>query len=273
MNQQPQTENKKHTLRNDSLLVCSMLAIYGVCILGFIGATLWGLDRRSTRISAHATSTAFAVATQNANATATMVARPTEQAKYAIVDPFNDNSEYWMTESSDDEFMVGAIAIQGGVYAWNMREVKQPFVYWANFRKNRPFEDFDVYVDSKIITSDGKPGDFCSGFVFRNVSYDLEEGTYTFSVCSDSYFKVEYYEKEKWNTISDWTYSRAIQRADWNRLEVSARGDHFSFIINNEVVFEMTDDRLSKGGIGLLVEVNEAEPVKIWFDNFGLQSR
>jgi hypothetical protein len=134
-------------------------------------------------------------------------------------------------------------------------------------------EDFDVYVDTKIKTADGIPMDACSGFIFRTASLDWEAGTYTFSVCNDSYFDVDYYEQGEWDVISDWTYSESIRVEEWNRLGVSARGSHFTFLINNEIIFEMTDDRQAKGGLGLLIEVNEEKPVSIWFDNFGLQRR
>jgi hypothetical protein len=271
MGEQQQAENKKQFLRNDSLLVCSMLAVYGVCILGLIGATLWGLDCRSRRISADATSTARAVATQNANATATMVARPTEQAEYGFVDLFDDNSGDWFEESVNDEFMVGSIAIEDGLYAWNIREVKQTFVYWADFRGGKPVEDFDVYVDFKV--DDASPDNVCGGFVFRMASAGWEQGAYIFSVCNNSYFSVNYYKQGKWTIISDWRYSNVIQSSDWNRIEISARGDHFTFIINNKVVSEMTDDRHLKGSLALLVEIDETKPATIWFDNFGFQTR
>ena len=273
MGAQQQAENKKQFLRNDSLLVCSMLAIYGVCILGLIGATLWGLDRRSRQIAREATSTAFAFATEKANATATVVARTTEQAQYDFIDPFIDNVGFWSPGTIDDEYMVGTKAIQGGIYRWDIKEVKQPFVHRDNFRKGYWFEDFDIYIDSQVKVADGTSSAICSGFVFRTNSFYWDAEAYIFSVCNNSYFDIYYYKQGEREDISGQKYSSAIQNYDWNRLEVSARGDHFSFIINNEIVFEVTDDRLSRGGIALLIEVNEAEPVTIWFDNFGLQSR
>lgn len=271
MEQQVSAQDKKGFLQNDRLLVCSMLAFYGICILGLISVAFWGLDRRSKAISTNATSTAFAVATEQANATATIVARSTEQAQYEFIEPFNNNREYWLKELADDEYMSGRITINGGVYQWNIREVKQPFVYWSEFHRGNWVRDFDVYVDSKV--AHGQLGDACSGFVFRTASVDWEKGAYTFSVCNNSYFEVYYYEQGEWQPILERTHSDAIENTDWNRLGISARGDHFTFMINNEVVFEMTDDRQKIGGLGLLVEVNETNPVDIWFDNFGYQRR
>jgi hypothetical protein len=84
---------------------------------------------------------------------------------------------------------------------------------------------------------------------------------------------VSYYEQGEWEPMSGYMYSDVVRNGDWNRLEVGARGDHFTFTINHTVVYETTDDRQPIGGLALLVEVNETNPVTIWFDNFGFQSR
>ncbi len=267
-------EDKNSFLQNDRKLVCSMLVVYGLCIVGLVAATIWGLDRRNKAISVNATSTAFAQATQQANATVTAIAHATEQAQYEFIDPFNNTAEEWREwriESLNYEYVNGSISITRGVYLWNIQEVKEPFSYWASFRQNEEFEDFDVYVDSKIV--DSTQGSACSGFIFRTASIDREKGTYTFSICSDATFYVYYYKEEKWDPILRGRYSNAIRNSDWNRLEIQARGNDFNFAINNEVVFKMTDERLPKGGLGLYIEVHEKKPASISFDNFGFQSR
>ncbi|HSB00036.1 MAG TPA: family 16 glycoside hydrolase [Anaerolineales bacterium] len=278
-------EEKKSFLQNDRLLVCGMLVIYGVCILGVVGATLWSLDRRSKTIAAHATATAFALPTEQANATSTafalatqqtnvavtVIARKTEQAQYELVDPFDNNHENWWVRIVDDENMRGSVKIIGGAYLWDIQKVKQPFIDSSVFHQLERVEDFDVYVDSKIVAEHS--GDACSGLVFRLASFDWEQGAYTFSVCRDSTFNVYYYQEGEWESIVRHTYSSAIRNSEWNRLEISARGDNFTFLINHEVVFEMTDDRQPRGGLALYIDVNQESPLSISFDNFGLQTR
>lgn len=259
MDLQPTAPDTRTILRRDILFACSMVLVFCLFITGTITAVLWGSSHAQKLISS--------------SATATAAAHRTEQANYQFIDTFDGNDEYWLTESSDDEFSKQSISINGGVYLWDIMEVKQPFLHWSNFHGASRVEDFDIYVDSKIKPADNTPGDFCSGFVFRTASADWEEGAYTFSVCNDSFFDVEYYQQGDWEPISDWTYSESIQVSEWNRLEVSARGSHFTFIINDEIVFEMTDDRLPQGGLGLLIEVSEERPVSIWFDNFGYEER
>ena len=259
MTQQTARTDKSKVWRGDILFTCSML--FACCILftGMMTAPFWEFAERQQILSA--------------NATATGIAHATEQADYAFIDPFNTNTEYWRSTAPDREYANGSISIRGGIYMWEFREVKQPFLDWAPYRMGNWMEDFDVYVDTKIKTADGIPMEACSGFIFRTASLDWESGTYTFSVCNDSYFDVDYYEQGEWDVISDWTYSESIRVEEWNRLGVSARGSHFTFLINNEIVFDMTDERQAKGGLGLLIEVNEEKPVSIWFDNFGLQRR
>lgn len=271
MTQPPTMEQPKSFFRNDRKLVCSMLVIYGLCILGGIAAVVWGLNGRRLALSNSATSTAQAAAIEQVQGTATVAARRTEQAQYKFIDPFNNNNAYWLTESSNDEYMSGSIAINGGIYAWNIQQVKQPFIYWSDFRGGTKYEDFDVYVDTKV--SDAAPGDACSGFIFRTASADWEEGTYTFSICNNSTFIVDYYEQGEWEMFANSLYSASIRNEDWNRMEIQARGSDFRFFINDEVVYEMKDDRQPTGGLGLFIEVNKTRPVSIWFDNFGFQMR
>ena len=189
-----------------------------------------------------------------------------------MVDDFSDNDEHWPIETVEDEYMDGSLAVKDGLYVWDIQKVKQPFVYWANFRSGYGVaEEFDLYVDSKIASVGS--GEVCSGFVFRTASLDWEEGGYTFAVCNNSYFDINYYEKGEWTAISDFTSSTSIRSDDWNRLGIRARGNHYTFFINNEKVYEMTDNRLVRGGLALLVDVGETDSVSIWFDNFGFQSR
>lgn len=293
MAQQTPVQTKKSLYPKDLLIVCSVLTLFGICALCLTGGAAWGWGQRNKAMSANATSTASGLATlqayatgtavvrlaeqasltEQANLTATALALPTEQPEHTFVDNFDDNDEDWLTETTNDEYMRGSIAIRGGLYVWEMREVKQPFVYWSNFNRVKQIEDFDMYVDTKIAGE--APGDACSGFVFRTASLDWEKGAYTFSVCSDAYFSVDYYEKGNWDPI-DWGEADAFKPNDWNRLEIRARADHFTFLVNDEVILETTDDRLAKGGLALLVEAKEQRsphPLTIWFDNFGFQNR
>lgn len=269
MNQQPETKDEQRVWKKDCLFACSMFMVFGVFLFGLIAAPLWEYDQRQKIMSANATSTANAVTTQRANSTATAVAHTTEQLEYSVIDPFDNNIRGWRTANVNDEYAVASIAISTGVYEWDIQEVKQPFSNWAVFPGRSSIEDFDTYVDFKI--SGGSPDSVCSGFVFRMASPDWEQGAYILIVCNNSNFSIYHYKQEEWDTLSKPRYTDVFHKDDWNRLEISARGDRFTFILNNETISELADDRQPMGSLALLIEINEDRPSTVWFDNFGFQ--
>lgn len=271
MTQPPTSTDRKRVLRKDFWFTCSMMLVVCIFVSALIAMPIWEGNERQSILSANATGTAGVEGTQQAHVTTTAVARITEQAQFNLIDTFDNNDEHWGTDSIDDEYMTGTVSIKEGMYLWNIGEVKQPFIHWENARRGYWFKDYDVYVDSKVAIADGTKSDVCSGFVFRIASFDWERGAYTFSVCNDSYFNVEFYQRGEWENISDWTYSDAIQNYGWNRLGLSAQGDHFTFFINNEIVYEMTDWRATNGGLALFIDVNDEKPASVWFDNFGFR--
>jgi hypothetical protein len=268
MDDQSMNENKKSFWQNDKLLVCSMLSFYGLCIIGLIAGTFVWLGQRNQEISVNATSTAQAVVTQQANATATAIVRATEQAKFGFVERFDSNKQLWRAGQENNEYWKGEIKIADGIYTWDIKEAKDNFISWSDFPFNNDMDNFHVYVDTKLIANN--PGDVCSGFLFRVAEEDWDKGGYYFSLCNDSTATVSYHtEKDGWENITRLYDLEHIN--EWNRLEVIGRDSHFEFFINGEQVYEMDDDRQSLGGLALVIEVNEKVPVKVLFDNFGLQ--
>jgi hypothetical protein len=247
-----------------------MLVVYGLCILGAIAATFWGLNQRQLNISANATSTAFALATQRAKVTATVIAHMTKQAVYEFVERFDDNENNWRRQQENSEYWYGYTTIEDGVYVWKVKETKDGFISWSDFSLDDRIGDFDVYVDTKIV--EGKLGDVCSGILFRISPVSSSNGYYYFGLCNNSIVKISYHTKaDGWERIATTPYYRAFQ--DWNRLEIKGRDSHFTFLVNHEQVYEMDDDRQSVGGLALVIELHEKNPAEILFDNFGFQSR
>lgn len=273
MNQRPPAEDKQQFLRNDRNLVCSLLVIYGICILGLMGATLLGLGLRSRRISARATSTAFALATQHTNMTATAIVRSTEQAQYEFIDRFETSqAAQWLTGVQDSEYWSGYRYIRNGVYEWGVDEVKKDFISWADFDQVQILSpDFDMYVDTKV--AEGGIGEVCSGLMFRTSRQGWNGWGYLFSICNDGSFSVDFDDQERgWQAVSGRRRSPFIHPSDWNRLEVSTRDTHSTFSINGQVVFETDDEWQRSGGIALACSAKEA-PARVLFDNFGFQNR
>jgi len=214
---------------------------------------------------------AAAQATQRIRSTATAGARQTARAGYPFIETFDENKNGWYTGESDGELYTGEKSIENGVYAWEVTAVKETFVSWASYNARAALGDFDVYVDG--ILKEGDPGNYCYGFLFRESPEGFEFGAYTFEICESGSYSVNYYTKETgWKPISGWQTSEAIRAGDWNRLEISARGAHFVFTVNEVQIFEMEDDRQSQGYLSLLIDVYSEAPGSVWFDNFGLQT-
>jgi hypothetical protein len=264
------SDTKGGFFQNDRSLVCSMLVLYSFCIVGLIAAAFWWLNTTEKKKAAEATATAAVIATRQAQATSTAIARSTEQAQYEFVERFSPISGRWRMGAVDSEYWVGKRVIREDAYLWEVREVKKTFISWADFYRSDRIKDFDVYVDTKVL--DAVPGDVCSGFLFRISPDGWDEGGYYYALCNNSYAIFSYHtEKGGWEPI-DSVY-HYIDPEEWNRLEIQARGDHFSFFLNGELIYEMNDGRQEIGGLALVIELNEKVPATILFDNFGYQSR
>jgi len=65
----------------------------------------------------------------------------------------------------------------------------------------------------------------------------------------------------------------AIRPGGTNRLTVLAEGSHFAFYINEQYVGEADDDRLSRGQLGLAIELADAGDTAVFeFDNFEMRA-
>jgi len=265
MDGQSTTKDNSEAWRKDFLFVSSMILTCCVFGFGLIAIPFWFSNESQRIISANATSTANAVATQ--------------QTQYEIVDRFDASAWYWSENSTNDEYSVHQKKIAGGIYTWNVDKVKKPFVVWENFYLDDPSSNYfveppsnyDVYVDTRIVK--GTPGTVCSGLVFRESPDGWDQGAFIFVVCNDSTYALSYYDqKDDWQNIVPRFYSSSIRKSDWNRLGISSRGAQSVMFINGEMIYVMVDERQIQGDLALIINVNEA-PAKVQFDNFGYQSR
>ena len=220
-------------------------------------------------LSVQATATAEAVA---ALATTTAAARNAEILTYAYYDPFDSNAFNWRDGKEDNTFWQGTIAIQDGVYAWQVDAVDESFLTWAYFDPDKNLVDFDIALQVKRVA--GTPQQACYGLLFRINPDGFGTGAYVLTVCDNGYYKLLYANNESgWEVIEDWTGSNAIQQDDWNLLEIQARGADFAILINHQPVTTFTDSRLSGGMVAVLIDMYAREPALFEFDFFALQPR
>jgi len=270
MEGQPPAKDKRNVLKSDFLFACSLFLVCCLFVLGLITVPFWVSNQQQKIISANATSTAFVEATQQAKATPTTVMTTIDQRYYSYIDRFLMDSSHWFVGSRNNGYWVGTVEIKDGAYIWNVDEVKKTFVWWGDAPLGEKINNFDVTIDAKVI--EGNQRGVCSGLIFRKSPDGWDSGGYTFAVCNDSHFEVNYHGKNGWEELA-WEYSNTIQPTDWNRIQISARGDHFTLFINSAVVLETTDDRQKVGSLAIFIDIKEKKPAVIRFDNFGFQKR
>lgn len=257
--------------KKDLKFVLIMLAIYTVCCVVFVsGSFLWIREDRNTR-QEHAVATQGAISTQQAFVTSTAMAHSTEQAQYEFIDRFDDNSGRWYQGKATGDYGDYSAYITDGVYVWSISDTGG-YIQGDDYYKGNNFKNFDLYVDIKF-DEDTEAGTACSGLVFRKSTLGWEDGAYIFSICNDSHYEVYYYQIGDWDSLTTSWARNTIVSGDWNRIEVHAMDDQFTFYINNSMVFEMTDSRRKTGRFGIYIEADEGSPALTWFDNFSYQRR
>lgn len=252
------TQAKSESSKNISVIACGLLlAVYCICITGAFAGIFWGLGSEEQATEA--------------NATQTVVAQTTEQNQFELIDHFDDNSRHWRVgEFKNNGHWEGSMEIKDGVYTLKVDRVQEPFFQPTDLFTETPIKDFDVYVDTKFIN--GTSANICGGIDFHRSFKGWWQGVYTFLICQDSSFMIAYVGDNGWDVISGRHFSNAILLSEWNRLAISARGNHFNFTINNQSVYQMTDVRQEEGALGISIEFGEKKPATVLFDNFGYQS-
>ena len=207
--------------------------------------------------------------TPNLILTATVAAKENAIMAYPYYESFNQNTYDWRVGEEDNQYWQGSIDIQDGMYMWQVTEVKSTFMAWANFKEVLDVQDFDLALRARRVA--GEPHLACFGVFYRVSPDGIDGGTYLLTVCDNGFYKVLYYDAEnRWDTIQDWTETRAILKDDWNLVEVSAREADFSILINHQQVLTFSDNRLASGQIAILVDYYSENPGQIAFDFFAL---
>jgi hypothetical protein len=237
-------------------------------------------EQAEATLSIQATATAEAnallsTATAEANAllsTATAATRMEEISAYQYFEPFDQNEINWREDVEENRYWAGTIAIQDGVYTWQVDVANEIFLAWSYFSPEEDLADFDVALKARRVA--GPSTEACYGLLFRTSPEGYQNGTYVLSVCDEGYFKLLYYDSELgWEIIQNWTGSDAVRPDEWNLLEISAREDTFTISLNHQAAITFTDSRLASGSVAVLIDIYAQEPSQIEFDFFALQPR
>jgi hypothetical protein len=147
---------------------------------------------------------------------------------------------------------------------FNIRIVPANFVAWSECTRVE-YSDFILEVDA---TQVGGPDNNIYGVLFR---YGLDNNEfYVFAISGDGYyaFAVDGSERSEPEFIVPWAQTPAINLGmQTNHLKVVAVGSSISYYVNDQLLGEIQDSRLSKGVVGFFAGSLDVGDVKIAYDN------
>jgi hypothetical protein len=129
--------------------------------------------------------------------------------------------------------------------------------------KEKRFGDFVLDVDATQVAG---PNDNSYGVIFRYVD---DRNFYRLDISGDGYFAVFKYKDGKWTKVQDYTETATVkQGAATNHLQVIAKGNQFTFNVNDQLVKTFSDSDFPNGNIGVTAgTLFDNADVHIAFDN------
>ena len=129
--------------------------------------------------------------------------------------------------------------------------------------KDKRFGDFVLDVDATQV--DG-PKDNSYGVIFRYVD---DRNFYRLDISGDGYFAVFKYKDGKWTKVQDNAETPAVKQGPaTNHLQVIAKGNQFTFNVNDQLVKTFSDSDFANGNVGVTAgALFDNADVHIAFDN------
>jgi hypothetical protein len=181
---------------------------------------------------------------------------------------FVDNNNKW--DVGKVEYEGGGITqkVAGGKYLWEEEKVDDYFGYSSWLDSIYVVDDFYLSVEAQRISGDEAQA--CYGLIFRAQKGDY----YTFVICDDQFYSIWIELENEAEILVHWTSSTTIKPNKVNKLAVLAKGNHFDFFINNELVKSLDNTQFESGIVGLRADIYESNvnSATFEFDNFILIS-
>lgn len=166
-----------------------------------------------------------------------------------VFDTFTSNENAWLVGSRASEYFTTLNqTLADAHYRWEA-EVGKPYSISTTWLMGYSVTDFHLGVHCKRIL--GNKVDSAWGVIFR--AKDSQNYGW-FRMTDSGLFSVSAMEKGEWRWIVEWERTDAIKPNGVNHLEVIASKNHFSFLINSQLIGEAEDDSLVEGYVGLAIE-------------------
>ena len=166
-----------------------------------------------------------------------------------VFDNFTSNANNWLVGSYPSHYFAALDqVIAGGRYRWEAK-VSQASTITTAWMADYRVADFHLAASSKHVNGSGA-GSSC-GVIFR---IQDNHNFYWFHVTDSQKYAVSRQKGGQWRQLVDWTVTTAIKPNGVNQVEVIGRGDHFSFLVNSQIVCEAEDGHFAQGFVGLAIE-------------------
>ncbi|MBI1878654.1 MAG: DUF1080 domain-containing protein, partial [Chloroflexi bacterium] len=182
-----------------------------------------------------------------------------------LEESFDSDAKGWATGEFDDEYSQHEVTIEEGRYTLSVTSKPDKKPYVEKELPSRKFSDF-------ILTIDATPRDsethYSYGVAFR---LDDDGNDYVFEIGNDGLYAVQLYNDE-WKTLKDWSSTPAIKPGETNRLIISAKGNTFTFYVNDVQLTTLEDDTIAEGKVALVVDMFEGDKsAAVDFDNLTIR--
>jgi len=171
------------------------------------------------------------------------------QGPTLLFDNFASNENNWLAGNQPSKYFAALNqVIADGRYRWEA-QVTIPNSMTTAWLMGYPVSDFHLVVNCKHIS--GSKAGSGWGVIFR---VQDNQNYYWFRMTDSQFFGVSVQKDSQWQNLVDWTRTDTIKPNGVNQLEVIARGAHFTFLINGQIVNEVDDSHFSQGLVGLAIE-------------------
>lgn len=264
------TPAKPDTFGNPWVLVpAALIALACLCLVGVASLAGAGWALRAAQPVALSTLSQISLSTPSpaphtatptlasAQATATAVAT----WPLLLSEPFDSNTNNWLTQSSTTTDGTYKISLAGGKYRWEVEAQTQEF-FSPGLPDFPPVSDFSTSVEFDQLQGSDLA---VAGIIFRAGN----DGFYCFTLNQQGLFRFFLNYKGQLTNSQSWQEPKVKLNAHNNKLAVSAVGSHFIFFLNDQIVGEADDTRLTNGWVGLAMGAPvSTQTAIVEFDNF-----
>lgn len=182
--------------------------------------------------------------------------------------------ETWSTGSLDDDYVTSEQYFVSAGYIWEVTAkqgvlMKEYNEIYVPFDPDRFPYHFSLSAAAQRVSG---AEDATYGLLFRCRDYD---NLYYFSVRDNGYAAFYRLDERAWTELVAPMYTEAVRPGERNLLRVDVDGDTFYFFVNDEYLFQASDESFPMEiGVGLALELSQGgDEATVAFDDFTIRVR